>query len=187
MNKILEEVLPKYRFTTLDELNAVLRLYNMKASRGKPDSFTYKNGGLIYLPLTEAGKQTGTYLRASSFRSRPTLKNLEKLFVQNQALRDPHRQRLTFAVDWALHNKSLSLQAFRRALEKDQIVTVLRRDANGDPQNIWYIDQQTKAVFEGESLGSKYSAGEIAKRCISDELYQSQQQVQKQQLKPRIS
>jgi hypothetical protein len=187
MNKILAETVPQYRFTNLDELNAVLRLYNMKASRGKADSFTYRNGGLIYIPLTEAGKETGSYLTASSFESKPTLKNLEKLFVQNQTLREPHRQRLTVAIDWTLHNKSLSLEAFRQALEKEKITTIIRRNASGDPDNIWYIDHQTKAIFEGEALGPKYAVGEIAKRCISDELYQSQQQVQKQQLKQRIS
>lgn len=185
MNKILEEVVPKYRFTNLDELNAVLRLYNMKASRGKSSSLTFKKGGLIYLPLTDAGKETGSYLKASMFKSRPTLQKLEKLFAQNQPLREPHRQRVTVAIDWAFYNKSLSLEAFRQVLEKDQIVTVMRRDANGDPQNIWYVDHQTKAVFEGHALGPKYTAGEIAQRCIPDELYQSQ--VQKQQLKPRIS
>jgi len=189
MNKILDEVVPKYRFTSLDELNAVLRLYNLKASRGRPDSFANKIGGLLYIPLTDAGKETKTYIKASIFPSRPTLKNLEKLFVKNQALREPDRQRVTVAIDWTLYNKSLSLEAFRKTLENEQISTVIKRDSNGDPQNIWYVDHQKKTVFEGQALGSQYAAVGIAKRCISHEEYQLQQQQQQtrtQQLKPRM-
>ncbi|MBS1605458.1 MAG: relaxase/mobilization nuclease domain-containing protein [Bacteroidetes bacterium] len=189
MNKIFEEVLSKYRFTSLDELNAALRLYNLKASRGRSDSFTRKNGGLLYVPLTDTGKETGTYIKASMFPSRPTLKTLEKLFVKNQPLREPDRQRVTVAIDWTLHNKSLSLDAFRKSLEKEQISTVVRRDANGDPENIWYVDHQKKTVFEGQALGPQYTVPGITKRCISNEDYQLQQQrqhIQSQQLKPRM-
>jgi hypothetical protein len=189
MNKILDEVVPNYRYTSLDELNAVLRLYNLKASRGRPDSFTYKNGGLLYVPLTEAGKETGTYLKASIFRSRPTLKNLEKYFAQNQSLREPDRQRVTVAIDWTLHNKSLSMEALRKALEKEQISTVIKKDSIGDPQNIWYVDHQKKTVFEGQALGQRYTATGITKRTIADaeyQLQQQQQQIQTQQQKPRI-
>jgi len=189
MNKILDEVVPKYRFTSLDELNAVLRLYNLKASRGRTDSFTNKNGGLLYVPLTDTGNETGTYIKSSMFPGRPTLKNLEKLFVKNQALREPDRQRVTVAIDWTLHNKSLSLEAFRNALQKERISTIIKKDSNGDPQNIWYIDHEKKAVFEGQTLGPQYTAAAIAKRCISNEefqLQQQQQQVQTRQLKPKI-
>lgn len=189
MNKILEEVVPKYRFTSLDELNAVLRLYNLKASRGKPNSLTYKNRGLLYRPLTDAGKEMRIYIKASMFPSRPTLKNLEKLFAKNLALREPDRQRLTVAIDWTLYNKSLSLEAFRKALEKEQISTIIRRNSNGDPENIWYVDHEKKTVFEGQVLGPQYTIDGIAKRCISQEEYQlqqQQQQIQTQQLKPRM-
>jgi len=189
MNKIVEAVIPGYRFTSLDELNAILRLYNLRASRGTEASVTYKKSGLLYVPLDDEGKDAGAYLTASSLRIRPTLKKLEKLYIQNQPLREPHIRRLTVAIDYAFHNKSLSIRAFRKHLEKAQISSVVKRDANGNPQDIWYVDHVSKTVFEGQTLGPQYGAAAISKRCISENAYQTQQQqqqTQKQQLKPKI-
>ncbi|HEY4061132.1 MAG TPA: relaxase/mobilization nuclease domain-containing protein [Puia sp.] len=188
MTRILEAVVPVYRYSSLGELNAVLRLYNLQASRGKEESQTYKKRGLIYLPLKENGQPEGPYLKASCFRSRPTLKKLEQLFIVNQSLREPHRSRLTAAIDWILFKRSLDLTAFRTALMKEQITTVLQKDKAGQLQNIWYIDQQTKSVFEGTALGNRYSAAGIRQRCVSEEIYrqqQSQQQTQQQRYRQR--
>ena len=46
-SRVLETVIPQYRYTNLDELNAVLRLYNIKADRGREGTKQYQDGGLV--------------------------------------------------------------------------------------------------------------------------------------------
>jgi len=187
MNKILEEVVPRYHFTSLEDFNALLRLYNLKASRGKSNTATYKNGGLLYIPLAESGKEMGGWFKASMFRSQPTLKNLEKVFARSQTLREPHRLRQTVEIDYALE-RSISLETFRKILEeKENISTVLKRNTNGEPQAIWYVDHYKRTIFEGAALGPEYTAAAVAKRCISQKEYESQQQTKTQRHYPRIT
>jgi hypothetical protein len=45
---IVSLVINQYKFTSLAELNAVLKLYNVNADRGGEESRTYKNSGLHY-------------------------------------------------------------------------------------------------------------------------------------------
>jgi Relaxase/Mobilisation nuclease domain len=182
MSKVLEVVVPEYLFTSLPELNAILRLYNMEATRGKEQSRTYRNGGLIFQPLTPDGKPGGTYIKASLFDCRPTLKNLEEKFALNLSLREPHRQRLTSAIEWELAGDAPSFTGLREALERERISVVERPGKEGGPAQAWYVDHQAKTVFEDVALGTPYSIEAIRKRCISEELYQ-----QKLQLKPSLT
>ena len=180
MRDIFASVIDHYRYTSLEELNAILRLYNVEAHRGRSESALYAHRGLLYRVLNEKGQPVGSAIKASLFQSKPTLKNLEKRFPQNQALREPHRQHLTTAIDWAFYKKTPSLQSFRWELEKEKIDAVFQKDAEGRLQNIWYIDHLRKTVFDGKRLGSSYSADGITNRCAYREP-QRQEQTQKQQ------
>jgi len=186
MNKIIEEVVPKYLYTSLDELNAVLGTYNLRASRGKENSLTYRKKGLLFLPLTEDGREEGTYLKASSFRSRPTLKNLEARFAVNQSLRERWRKRFTTSIDWALKYTVLSLPAFKKAMARSDINVVIQPDKAGSPGEIWYIDQETKAVFDGTTLGNQYTAAAIRQRTVSEEAYRQIQEKEAQTERQRL-
>jgi len=185
MNRILEEVVPKYRYTDLDELNAVLRLHRIEATRGKEHTMTYQKQGLHYHPLKEDGQPAREYLPARRFPSRPTLASLQKRFVENQALREQHRESLAVLIDYTLAGKSLSLEALRLALGKRKVSLVTGEDKGGG-RRIWYVDDTTKAVFEGAALGENYSFAGMQKRLVPEEVYQQQQptQRQSQQIRP---
>ena len=178
MNRILEDVVPGYRYTNLGELNAILRLHDMEASRGKENTLTYRKQGLHYHALKADGQPTKEYLAARRFPSRPTLHQLEKRFAENLGLRARHRESLATLVDFALAGKSLSLEALKLALGKRGVNVVSREDAAAGRQ-IWFIDHQNKTVFEGGALGKDYSFAALQKRLVSEEVYQ-QQQVQQQ-------
>jgi hypothetical protein len=188
MEAVLDTVVPTYKYTSLEELNAVLRLYNMKASRGREDSFTYQHRGLIYYPLSEEGKELGAYIKASAFDIQPTLKNLERNFKLNAPLREAHRQRLAAAVNWALGGEAQGLETFKEELQNEGIRAYLRKDEHGK-QQIWYIDHQSKTVFEGSTLGIHYTAEAILKRTIPEEIYQQKllQNTQELRLRPHLS
>ncbi|MGH2642976.1 MAG: relaxase/mobilization nuclease domain-containing protein, partial [Chitinophagaceae bacterium] len=81
---VLESVLPSYKYTSLAELNAVLKLYNVMAERGSENSRMYKHHGLCYRVLDEQGNPVGVPIKASSFFNKPTLKSLEEKFLSNE-------------------------------------------------------------------------------------------------------
>jgi hypothetical protein len=190
MNAILEAVLPNYKYTTLEELNMLLRPYQMKASRGKEDGVIYKRQGLIYILLNGQGQHENTYIKASTLRCKPTLRNLQQRFTENATLRETYRQRLTTAIDWIFYKQSVSEEAFRQALQKQKINIMQEESPKGGLRHIYYIDQLTKTVWDGGALGQRYSASGIRERCIPAENYQQQLQqqklVQKQGLRQRL-
>jgi hypothetical protein len=185
MNAVLQKILASYNHTSVEELNAVLRAYNIQAIRGAERSNTRKHSGLLFLPLTDSGEKTGVYLRASSLHSKPTLRNLQKLFTNNMTARPQFQQRLTSTIDWIFFKQQVTQSAFRQALLKEKIRVVEGTDTK---RGFFYIDELTKTVYEGERLGRKYSADGIGERCISEELWRrerSLKQEQKQHLRQR--
>jgi hypothetical protein len=182
MNRILEEVIPRYRYTNLAELNAVLRLYKIEASRGKEDTLTYKRMGLHYHLLQTDGQLSTEYFPARQFRMRPTLHYLEKRFAENKLDREQHRKSLAVTVDYALAGKQLSLGELQQALARRKVRLITREDKGAGIQ-AWFIDHQNNTVFEGEALGLQYSFAGLQKRLIPEEANKqrvTQQQNQRQ-------
>jgi hypothetical protein len=190
MEKVLAAIVPAYKYTDLAEFNALLRPYHIEATRGREQSLTYQHGGLLFFPLSEDGRRQGAYIKASAFESRPTLQNLEQKFKLNQSLREQDRVRFTTAIDWAFYKKSPDLQAFREALGRQRINTVLQRDKTGELKEIFYVDHEAKIVFDGKALGTRYTAEGINQRCVSETVYREQQQLllnqQRLQERPRL-
>jgi hypothetical protein len=187
MSKVLDEVVPKYKYTTLSELNAVLRPYNLVADRGNETTRIFEHGGLVYRPINSEGKGLNTYIKASALASKPTLKNLERRFAANVTLREADRTRVTTAIDWALFKKSLDFDALGQALERGGISMVYKKDPSGVLKDIWYVDYETKAVFDGKALGERYTAQAIAARCVTKALYEEQQVAERLRVNQRIS
>jgi hypothetical protein len=166
IQNVLDTVLQKYRYTSLPELNAVLKQYNVAADRGSENSRVYLNKGLVYRILDEQGKKIGVPIKASAFHNRPTLKFLEEKFLVNEAKRMPHKVRVRNAVDLALlRGKNLSVQGLVKELERQGIAAVLRENTSGFVYGITYVDHRTGCVFNGSALGRKYSAKAIQERC----------------------
>jgi len=58
-----------------------------------------------------------------------------------------------------------SVEAFKQALEKENIAVVLRQNVDGVIYGITYIDHNTKCVFNGSDIGKGYSAKAILEKC----------------------
>jgi hypothetical protein len=162
---VLMGVLNQYKFTSLPELNVVLKLYNVTAERGAEDSRMFLQKGLTYRILDDKGNKIGTPIKASSFYMKPTLNNLERKFGENESLKTPYRKRLQTAIGWILNKQPASLQAFIKALEKENISTVIRTGKDGVIYGVTYVDHKTKCVFNGSDLGKQYSAKAILEKC----------------------
>ncbi|WP_413999148.1 relaxase/mobilization nuclease domain-containing protein [Flavobacterium sp. W1B] len=163
---VLNMVLNEYKFSSLPELNAVLKQYNVLADRGSENSKIFLTNGLVYRILDEQGKPIGVPIKASDFYFKPTLKFLEEKFKVNEIRRIPDKLRVKNIIDKALlRDRVISTNELVKLLEKEGIHSVFRRSSQGQLYGITYIDHTTKNVFNGSSLGKQYSAKAIEERC----------------------
>ena len=165
---VLNVVIDAYKYISLHELNAVLKLYNVVADRGAEDSRTFQKRGLVYRVLDDSGNKIGTPIKASAFYNKPTLDNLEKKFVINEVRRQEHKQRVKVAIDFALIGRSQTIAELVNSLQKGQISAVIRQNDEGVIYGITYVDHRTKCVFNGSDLGKQYSAKGVIERCGQD-------------------
>lgn len=168
IGNVLQTVLPLYKYASLAELNAVLRLYNIVADRGEESSRIFRHGGLVYRVLDERGKKVGVPIKASLFFKDTTLKFLERNFEANKMAKDDPKAkvRLKNAVDLYFLGRDKSLNGLVAALKKQGVDTVMRRNDEGLVYGITYVDHQSKCVFNGSNLGKAYSANAIRERCL---------------------
>ena len=165
IQNVLEAVLNQYRYTSLPELNAVLKQYNVMAERGSENSRVFQHNGLLYRILDADGNPIGVPIKASLFFNNPTLKSLQEKFKENEAKRMPYKSRIKNAIDMFLAAKKATLPDLIKALEKQGIHVALRQNDTGLIYGITYVDHQTKCVFNGSVLGKQYSAKAIQERC----------------------
>lgn len=158
ITKVLNVVIDQYKYTSLPELNAILKLYNVMADRGKEDTKMFEKRGLVYTVLDDKGNKIGTPIKASAFYSKPTLKYLEQKFAQNELLRQMHQQKLKTAIKWVLVKEKQTMSDFTQALARDGINVVLRQNAQGNIYGVTYVDFKSKCVFNGSDLGKEFSA-----------------------------
>jgi hypothetical protein len=165
IQNVLEAVLSQYRYTSLPELNSVLKQYNVTAERGSENSRVYQHNGLLYRILDADGNPIGVPIKASLFFNNPTLKSLQEKFKENETKRMPHKSRVKNAIDMFLAGKKATPQDLIKELEKQGIHVALRQNDAGLIYGITYVDHQTKCVFNGSVLGKQYSAKAIQERC----------------------
>jgi hypothetical protein len=154
---VLHQVVDVYRYTSLVELNVILNLYNLSASRGREDSQTYKKRGLVYQILNENGKPVGMPVKASLLPEKPVLSLLEQKFQENHAARFPHLQRVRNMVERSLLKPGQTVSGIVRALKNDQIDIVFTQNKQGFQNDILLVDHKTKIVCKGGDLGQQYT------------------------------
>ena len=177
ISNVLNTVLNSYKYTSTAELNAVLRQYNVLADTGSKESRIKKNKGLVYRVLDVRGRPVGVPIKASDFHFNPGLKYLSERFALNETARQPHKARVKNAIDLALMGTSkLDIRGLASALDKQGINVVFRQNESGIIYGITYVDHRTKSVFNGSSLGKKYSANAVQERCRQATLGQASSQ-----------
>jgi len=160
ITNIVNEIAKSYKYASLPELNAVLNLYNVTADKGSKESIMFKNGGLNYWVIDGNGHKIGVPIKASCIYQKPTLKVLEGRFKLNEYLRKPFKETLKTKIDKA-KLQATSIDQFKQDLKKDQVIVVVRQNAEGRIYGLSYIDQMAKVVFNGSDLSKAYSAGAV--------------------------
>jgi hypothetical protein len=179
ISDVLNTVVVHYNYTSLDEFNAILKQYKVAANPGKEGSRLHEGGGLLYHALDENGKMIGKPLKASGFLLKPTLRNLEEKFEQNQALREARRERLSTVLEWTLAGQVPDWRGLEKRLEREGISVVIDESKKGEGR-IFFVDHTGKSAFEGKNLGEAYQLEALRTRCrpledLADELEQKQQ------------
>ena len=165
IGNVLQHVLKNYHYTSLPELNAVMKGYNVVADRGGEGSRIYQNRGLVYRVLYEKGEKVGVPIKASLFRFKATLDAVESRFVSHENARKPHLSVLKSAIDLTLLKApKMGLDDLIQKLERQGIVLVKRENQQGRVYGLTYVDHRTRCVFNGSALGKSYSSKGMMER-----------------------
>ena len=166
LTNILNHVINQYKYSSLPELNVVLKQYNVLADRGSEKSRVFLANGLVYRILDDKGNPIGVPIKASDFYFKPTLKFLADKFKNNETRTLSDKLRVKNSINMALfREQAMPLSKLAKLLEKEGISTVFRKSAEGQLYGITYVDHTTKNVFNGSNLGKEYSAKAIEERC----------------------
>lgn len=169
IGNVLQHILENYRFTSIPELNAVLKGYRIVADRGAETSTIFKNRGLVFRVLDSSDNKVGVPIKASSFHFKATLNSIESKFEANELERKKHIKTIRSAIDLVLFKMpNSSLDALLASLDKQGIVTVKRENQEGRLYGITFVDHRTRCVFNGSALGKKYSAKGLIDRTEMD-------------------
>ncbi|RQO74526.1 relaxase [Pedobacter sp. KBW06] len=170
ISNVLSGVVNNYMFTSIAELNAVLRQFNVTADRGQEDSVMFKKKGLIYSMLDKNGNKVGVPIKASAFYAKPTINNLEKKFERNKEKRKPHKSDLIARIDKVLLKyQKLTRSTLTDELRKQGISLVIRENNEGRIYGATFIDHKNKVVFKGSDLDKRYSANALSMMIGSDD------------------
>lgn len=161
ISNIVNTVTRSYKFTSIHELNAVLKQYNVIADTGKEGSIVRAKNGLRYSIIDSKAQPVGVPIKASAIYGKPTLSFLQNKFEVNELLRTPHKERLKSLIDQELKDGPTSFKGFISNLIAKDVFPVVRQNAEGKIYGITFVDNQTKCVFNGSDLGKGYSAKAI--------------------------
>ncbi|HEV3413390.1 MAG TPA: relaxase/mobilization nuclease domain-containing protein [Puia sp.] len=168
----LAYILETYKYRSISELNAILRLYNLKADPGKPGSRIYQHGGLLYQMLNEKGQPVGIPIKASSIYFKPGLQWLQKRFQSCPPLDPAVLQEIRRAVDYLVAQRPLAWKPFVNTLSARQIAAVPYINSLGILYGLSFVDLNAKVVLKASELGKGYSSQAILKRLGLDPSFQ---------------
>lgn len=162
---VLAHVLHEYNFTSLPELNAVLKAYNVRAETGATDSRLQQYGGLVYQVLSDKGEPVGVPIKASLFYGSPGLQFLKKKFAENEQAGQWKKRSIKTAVDlYFFSYKKMSIEGLTTQLKTRGIDVVTYKNPQGLLYGVTFVDHANKVVFAGSDLGKNYSAAALLQR-----------------------
>ncbi|WP_288880185.1 relaxase/mobilization nuclease domain-containing protein [Pedobacter panaciterrae] len=158
ISNTVNAVINSYQFSSLPELNAVLKQFNVIADRGSEDTEMFRMGGLVYCLLDDQGNKVGVPIKSSSLYTKPTLQWLEAQFAKHHANKMVHKSALKATIDKVITASPRDRVDFVNALKKQGVAVVFRNNEQGQAYGITFIDHVHKTVFNGSSLGKAYTA-----------------------------
>lgn len=165
LNAVLNHVWNNYQFSSFGEYNAVLKAFKVEAYRGERESQRFLRGGLVYHFLDKSGKRLGVPLAASSFYSKPTLKNLEKRYPKGNAAKGILIPQIRARLDLIQSKTNFrSMEEYETGLKKQGITLSLNYGKDGRLFGVSYVDHTLRIGVKGSDLGKDFGAATLADR-----------------------
>ncbi len=154
ITKTLSRVIPVYKFTSLEELNVILRPLNIIADRGHINSRMYQQGGLVYSLIDDQGNRIGRSIKASTIYGPPApiIKTLEKKFAANMVKKLATKPQVQNTIRDILSGTPTADQ-FAEKLRRRGIRLHFDHDRLGAIKSLYFIDQVRKATYTHSELG----------------------------------
>lgn len=169
INSIVSHVVTGYNYTTLTELNAALRQFNVLADRGREDTRMFEKKGLVYSILDQKGKKVGVPIKASMLSGKPTLAYLERRFFMNKVSRSLLKSNLKIHLEQVLQMPEVRSKIdFMKECRKTGIDVVFHQSNTGMTYGLTIVDHKQKAVFKGSDLGKEFSARALEERLSAE-------------------
>lgn len=161
--KVLHAVLGHYNFSTLAELNAVLKQYNIVADPGGAGSRMEKFRGLVYSVINSEEEKIGVPIKSSKFHFKAKLVDLEELFIKGEQKKKKLRAEVKADVRAVLQTSN-DKNDFIDKLAQRQIKAAFRENAQGLIYGVTFIDSVRGCVFKGSDLSDELSCKQILDR-----------------------
>ncbi|MFC5537861.1 hypothetical protein ACFPQ1_26345, partial [Rhodocytophaga aerolata] len=141
----------------MQELQAVLGQYNIKAETVSGENKQGKYEGLVFSVTDENGKRVGTGIKASELYSKTSMHNLNLKFEHNKESKKEIVPKTAAAIEkvFASH-KSITREDLQAKLAKGGINLQYHEGTKG-VFGVTFIDNANRAVFKGSELGNGYS------------------------------
>ncbi len=146
ISNIVREVTSTYKYTSLAELNAIFRHYNIVADPGAAGSTLQRKGGLLYSIVDKDGYKIGVPIKASAIYTGPTLKYIESKIGKNIIKKALSQKYVSRTVNYAL-NRSHTFDQFTSFLQSRNIRLFAERDAQENIRDIRFVDHSNRSVF----------------------------------------
>jgi hypothetical protein len=169
ITNVVSNVLASYKVSSMPELNAVLKQFNVIADRGPADSRMYLNNGLNYFMLDDKGRKQGVPIKASSIYQKPTLAFLEQYFKKCKESKQQFKHSLQNRIRSVFtENASLGRKDFLKELEGQNIQAIFYTNEKGLTYGLTFIDNLQKVAFTGSDLGKDLTAKSIIDKLVPD-------------------
>ena len=176
----LQYILENFRYRSIDELNAILGLYNLTAKTGRPGSRLHQFGGLLYQILDKKGQGRGAPVKASSLPFKPTLRWLAQKFAENKTP-DPIAVRDTrLALDAVLRENPSGPKHFKDALRRNYLAVSPHLLSKTAADNLLLVNLEHRTILDIKELGKDYDLPAIRQKLQPGESIQPSQATKQQ-------
>jgi hypothetical protein len=156
---VIRPIAQSYHFQSLKEYKALLTLYNigMEEIRGEVKGKTYN--GLVYSALDDKGEKVGHPFKSSLFGKSVGFDALQKHIkkstevIKQRGLKERSKKVIAAAMRTIGNHTD-----FEKALQKQNISVLFRRNDEGRIYGATFIDHEQKCVFNGSRLGKEFAA-----------------------------
>lgn len=156
--QVLREVLAYYRFCSLGEFNAVLRLYNLTVEEVKTTYRGKQYDGLVYVPTDDKGSKIGNPIHASKIGRGVGYSAIQHKMKQSKQSIKPFIAGMRQRVLGVMRTSPPSEEELLTRLEEQGLRCLIRKNDSGRIYGITFIDDTEGIALNGSRLGKGYSA-----------------------------